>query len=353
MSTPTVYDVAARAGVSIATVSRFYRTPGAVRPETRDRVQAAVDELGYVPSGTARGLANRTTGVLGLCFPDFHDAGAANAAQADDTELMLYSDEVIRGMQRAAGRHGYALLLTNSRDRHAGEQLAEAAGRVDGMAVLSKTVSPETLEVVSRRLPIVMLAGRRDDAHDHVQVANSKGQLELTRHLIVDHGLRRLTFVGGPSDSPDCEARFQGFLAAHHEAGLPLPEQPHIRGDLTQAAGHRAVMKILDGRGERPQGVVLANDQMAVGALRALASRGIRAPEEMAVTGFDGIALSRLVQPTLTTVRQPMARLGKEAVELLIARLKDRKRAAVARLLPVKVVRRASCGCEPDRRGSE
>ncbi|MFJ1613408.1 MULTISPECIES: LacI family DNA-binding transcriptional regulator [unclassified Streptomyces] len=345
MSTPTVYDVAARAGVSIATVSRFHRNPGAVRPETRDRVQAAVDELGYVPSGTARGLANRTTGVLGLCFPDFHDAGAASAAHADDTELMLYSDEVIRGMQRAAGRHGYALLLTNSREGDAGEQLAEAAGRMDGVAVLSTTVPSETLEVVSRRLPVVMLAGRRDDAHDQVQVANLRGQLELTRHLIVDHGLRRLTFVGGPSDSPDCEARFRGFLAAHREAGLPLPEQPHLRGDLTQAAGHQAVMELLDGRGERPQGVVLANDQMAVGALRALASRGIRTPEEMAVTGFDGIALSRLAQPALTTVRQPMARLGKEAVELLIARLRDRKRATVARLLPVRVVRRASCGC--------
>ncbi|MFD7229744.1 LacI family DNA-binding transcriptional regulator [Streptomyces sp. NPDC059881] len=349
MSTPTVYDVAERAGVSIATVSRVYRSPDSVRAATRDRVLSVARELGYLPSGSARGLASRTTGVLGLCFPDIHDTEAEDAPDTEDAELILYSDEVIRGMERAARRHGYALLIAASHADRAGGQLAEVAGRVDGLAVLAQTVPAEDLEVVGRRLPVVLIAGQRDDDYDHIEVANFDGQLELTRHLIVDHGLRRLAFVGGPPDSPDGEARFRGFQAAHLEAGLPLPEAPDVRGDLTQAAGRKAVEELLDRDGAPPQGLVLANDQMAVGALHALESRGVGVPDEIAVTGFDGIALSRLVRPTLTTVRQPMGRLGEEAVELLVSRLQDRGQATVARVLPVKVTRRASCGCAGER----
>src|SRR3954468_12133112 len=103
MGTPTVYDVAEHAGVSIATVSRVYRNPDSVRAMTRDRVLTAARELGYVPSGSARGLASRATGVLGLCFPDFHDpeaeAEAEGVSDTDDAGLTLYSDEVIRGME--------------------------------------------------------------------------------------------------------------------------------------------------------------------------------------------------------------------------------------------------------------
>ncbi|WP_392870633.1 LacI family DNA-binding transcriptional regulator [Streptomyces sp. LN499] len=346
MSTPTVYDVAEQSGVSIATVSRVYRNPDSVRASTRERVLAAGRELGYVPSGSARGLASRTTGVLGLYFPDIHDAVAESVPTADDTELMLYSDQVIRGMERAARQHGYALLIAAAHAERASEQLAEVAGRVDGLALLAQTgIASQDLEVISRRLPVVMLAGDRDTDHDHIEVANFDGQLELTRHLIADHRLRRLAFIGGPSDSPDGEARFRGFQAAHLEAGLPLPQQPDARGDLTQDAGRRAVEGLLDLPGQRPQGLVLANDQMAVGALHALASHGISVPGDMAVTGFDGIPLSRVVRPALTTVRQPMGRLGQEAVELLVARIADRQRVSVARVLPVTLMRRASCGC--------
>lgn len=349
MSIPTVYDVAEQAGVSIATVSRVYRSPDSVRAATRDRVLAAARKLGYVPSGSARGLASRTTGVLGLYFPDFHDTEAEVTQESEDAELMLYSDEVIRGMERAARRHGYALLIAAALADPAGEHLTEVAGRVDGLAVLAQTVAEEHLEVIARRLPVVLLAGQRNDSYDHIEVANFDGELELTRHLIAGHGLRRLAFVGGPPDSPDGEARFRGFQAAHLEAGLALPEAPDARGDLTQAAGRKAVTELLDREGERPQGIVLANDQMAVGALHALESRGVAVPEDLVVTGFDGIPLSRLVRPTLTTVRQPMSRLGEEAVELLIARLRNRERATVARLLPVAVICRASCGCSAEQ----
>ncbi|MDI3421104.1 LacI family DNA-binding transcriptional regulator [Streptomyces luteolus] len=354
-----MYDVAERAGVSIATVSRVYRNPDTVRAATREKVLAAGQELGYVPSASARGLASRSTGVLGLFFPDFADPEAEAQAEAraegsvpdgamEDVELSFYGDEVIRGMERAARRRGYALLIAAAPMDRAGEVLPEVAGRVDGLAVLAHHVPADALDMVSRRLPVVVLAGdqaRGRGSVDRIDVANFDGQMELTRHLIEDHGLRDLAFIGGPEDSPDAGARFRGFQAAHLAAGLPLPELPATRGDLTLAAGRKAALELLDRDGARLQGLVFANDQMAVGALHALAERGVSVPGDLAVTGFDGIPLGRLVRPALTTVRQPMPRLGERAVELLLARLADRERPVVSPTLPTAVARRASCGC--------
>ncbi|TFI28546.1 LacI family transcriptional regulator [Streptomyces sp. 4R-3d] len=353
LSAPTVYDVAERSGVSIATVSRVYRNPDSVRAQTRDRVLEAARALGYVPSGNARGLASRTTGVLGLCFPDYADPDAETdaeaEAEADDSAVMLYSDQIIRGMERAARRHGYALLIAASLVGGPESLVAKVAGRVDGFAVLAKTVPTEDLEVISRRLPVVMLAGPREIDHlDHIEVANSDGERELARHLIRDHGLRSLAFVGGDRESPDAQARFRGYQEACREAGLPVADEPDLRAEMmTQAEGVRATDALLDraaGR-ERPEAILFANDQMAIGALHALERRGLRVPDDIAVTGFDGIPLSRIVRPSLTTVRQPMRRLGEEAVELLVRRLADPARDPVSLMLPVSVARRASCGC--------
>ncbi|MER5365398.1 LacI family DNA-binding transcriptional regulator [Streptomyces sp. NPDC002722] len=350
MSAPTVYDVAERSGVSIATVSRVYRTPDSVRAQTRERVLEAARQLGYVPSGNARGLASRTTGVLGLCFPDYADPDAEADAEADsdaDDAVMLYSDQIIRGMERAARRHGYALLIAASLEGGPESLVAKVAGRVDGFAVLAQTVPTEDLEVISRRLPVVMIAGPREIDHlDHIVVANADGERELARHLIEDHGLRRLAFVGGEVESPDAEARFLGFREACRDAGLPVPDAPDLRAEMmTQAEGARAADELLDRDGERPQGVLFANDQMAVGALRALERRGVRVPEDIAVTGFDGIPLSRIVRPPLTTVRQPIRQLGEQAVELLVQRLGNSGSEPVSLMLPVSLIRRASCGC--------
>jgi len=343
---PTVYDVAERANVSIATVSRVYRNPDSVRAQTRDRVLAVARELGYVPSGNARGLASRSTGVLGLCFPDYSDPEIDDADGFD--EQTLYADEITRGMERAARRHGYALLIAASLADGPRNLVASVAGQVDGFAVLARTIATEDLELMARRLPVVMIAGPREVDHlDHVEVANRDGARELTTHLITDHGLRRLAFVGGAEDSPDAQARFLGFREAMEKAGLPVPLAPDVRGDFTQAGGRTATRKLLE-PGSLPQALVFANDQMAIGAYDVLERRGVRVPEDIAVTGFDGIPLGRVVRPGLTTVSQPMRRLGETAVELLIERLTDPAREPRSVMLPVTQTRRGSCGCPPE-----
>ncbi|WP_335982381.1 MULTISPECIES: LacI family DNA-binding transcriptional regulator [Streptomycetaceae] len=359
--TPTVYDVAELAGVSIATVSRVYRSPDAVRAPTREKVLAAARDLGYVPSGSARGLASRTTGILGLCIPDHADPETDTPGDGDEGAATLYADHIIRGMERAARSRGYALLVAASLRDGPSSLVATLAGHVDGFAIMSRTVAARELETVSRRMPVVMLAGPPELDHlDNVQVDNRAGQRELTRHLVEEHGLRRLEFVGGPADSPDAEARFLGYRDACRDAGLPVPEEPALRGDLTRTAGRDAARALIDAAGgavagpdaaaggaERglPDALVLANDQMAVGALEEFAAHGIRVPEDIAVTGFDGIPLGAMAQPPLTTVRQPSRRIGEEAVALLVDRIGAPPREPHALMLPVALVLRASCGC--------
>jgi LacI family transcriptional regulator len=338
---PTVYEVAALAGVSTATVHRVLAGNDRVRPERRDRVLAAVAELGYVPSGAARDLAARRTGVLGLCFPDL--IGEADDHAVDSNAVYWY-DEVIRGMERAARRTGYAVLIAASDDL---ALVTSVAGRCDAMVVLGDTVSAAGLAQIARRIPVAVLAGRRGDAApvlDHLLVDNVGGARDVTAHLLDVHRLRDPWFVAGP-DSPDAAARFEGFQAALAERGLPVPERPQATGDFTTVGGRKAVGELL-AAGHRPSALVCANDQTAIGAMAALEDAGVRVPKDVAVTGFDGLELGWHVRPSLTTVAQPMRRLGVLAVDMLLERLRNPEAAAQVVELPVRLELRASCGCE-------
>lgn len=365
--TPTVYDVADRAGVSIATVSRVLRRPDDVRESTRDLVLRAVRELGYVPSGAARGLAARQTGVLGLCFPDVDgiddvadlpalsrtgrrvevvvDHGQVAASRWSN----LYIGEVMRGAELEAWRTGLAVMIAVARGARRDDVVADLAGRVDGLAVLSATVPDDVLEHVERRIPVVIMAGpRHGDRHDHISVDNAAGMQALTRHLLVDHGARDLAFVGGPATSPDDADRFAGFRAALGEAGLPAPDDVAWRGDFTRSTARELARRMLDARGRGvplPGALVCSNDQTALGMLDVLSGAGVHVPGDVLLTGFDGIDAGQVSSPRLTTVRQPMVELGRAAVARLRERMADPGRPPSSESLPVTVILRESCGC--------
>ncbi|MFE2519454.1 LacI family DNA-binding transcriptional regulator [Streptomyces mirabilis] len=343
---PTVYEVAQHAGVSTATVSRVLAGNDRVAPARKEKVLAAVKELGYVPSGAARDLAARRTDVLGLCFPDL--AGDEETGTDDSVDSMFWYDEVIRGMERAARRRGYAVLIAASHASDDVDLVANVAGRCDGMVVLARTVPVPVLERIAARIPAVMLAGPRDPretsgAIDHLVVSNAQGARELTGHLIRFHSHRSLGFIGGP-DSPDSAARFEGYRSALAEAGVPVPDAPLAMGDFSTAGGRRAVRAILaDGR--LPKSLVCVNDQTALGVMQELAAAGLSIPNDVAVTGFDGIQVGRHVRPALTTAVQPMKLLGETAVRLLEERIAEPGKPAEAIELPVRVELRESCGC--------
>lgn len=358
MNPSTVYDVAAHAGVSIATVSRVLRRPDDVRASTRERVLASVRELAYVPSASARGLAARRTGVLGLYFPGFDameqldDAEFEQAAPVDvivdipDSGEMrpsnLYFDEVLRGSELEAWRRGFALLVGVGRGENPEAMVNDIAGRVDGMAVLARSVPDDLLEHISRRIPVVLVAGpRRGDNFDHVSVSNVEGMRALTEHLIDRHGVNAPVFIAGPVDSPDDAERYEGFVQAVLARGIDPEALPLLRGDFSRLQA-RSVAESLVARGPLPRAVVCSNDQMALGVLDVFRARGIRVPDDVIVTGFDGIEAGRQSTPRLTTVHQPMVDLGRAAVRAMLSRFENRDQPPISLRLPVRVLLRES-----------
>lgn len=356
----TVYDVADRAGVSIATVSRVLRSPDAVRPATRERVLDAVTALGYVPSGSARGLAERRTGVLGLYFPGFDAAEEAPALDiladseaapftvvhdddGDDEgrQTSLFLDEVLRGAELEAWKQGFVLMVGVGRDDPDRSTVRDMAGRVDGLMVLASSVPEDVLKRLSRRIPVVVLSGPpRGDHYDHVTVSNAEAMTELTRRVLAQAGEGRLAFLAGPADSPDGTQRWEGFAAALVEAGRPLDEVTMLRGDFTRASGRRAAEDLL--ASGIPSALISANDQMALGALDVFRAAGVQVPGDVLVTGFDGIQAAALSRPPLTTIRQPMIELGRAAVQVLARRLEHPDAAPVLTHLPVEILLRES-----------
>ena len=380
---PTVYDVAAHAGVSIATVSRVLRRPDDVRPETRARVLDSVRSLGYVPSGAARGLAGRRHGVLGLFLPG-HDgidlpepdwervADASRIPLIDDREgrptppaptsaprtapnpAALYFDEVLRGAEVESWRRGFALMVAAGRGSSREVMLNDIAGRVDGLAVLAQTVPDDLLAHVSRRIPVVVLADSRPgDELDHVSVDNAAGMRALTEFVLGREARGRvddLVYVAGPGDSPDEADRHRGFDQAVAAATAAATRQGHgpvrvrvERGDFSREGGRRAGEALVASSDPLPQAVVCANDQSALGVLDAFVAHGVDVPGRVAVTGFDGIEAGRFSTPRLTTVRQPMNDLGRVAVRTIVTRLTDPTAPPQRVTLPVEVLLRESC----------
>ncbi len=242
---PSVYEVARLAGVSTATVSRVLAGYERVLPATRDKVLTAVTELGYVPSGAARDLAARRTGVLGLCFPDL--TGDQDSEQGD---AGYWYDEVIRGMERAARRSGYALLISASHHHNDGSLLLSIAGRCDGLVVLARTAPLAMIEHVAARIPVVLLAqggGGGTQAVDYLAVANETGAYQVTSHLADVHGYADLCFIAGPPGSPDSASRHDGFRRATAGLGDMRAPTTAISRPRAVPAGRRADHRRLAG----------------------------------------------------------------------------------------------------------
>ncbi len=326
----TVREIARLAGVSVATVSRVSNGTGQVSEETRRRVLRAIEEHGYRPHHLGRALAARRHGAVGLVFPGLSGP---------------YFSELIQGFESEAvqTRTSVHILCTHLR-ADSDAEVIEMAHRVDGLAVLGGTVSPDTLEELAVMLPVVVLAGDGHSAVPAVRVDNAAAMATLTRHLLADHGLRRLEFVGDPSGSPDVTERWEGFRQAHRQLELPPPRAP-IRVGLQQPDGVYAAEQLLR-RAIRPQGIVCANDETALGLLVGASGRGLRVPDDLVITGFDDIPMAALVSPPLTTVRQPVRDLAAQTARLLLqAAAGGVDRPDEGLVLPTDLVVRGSCGC--------
>ena len=339
----TLYDVARLAGVSTATVSRVVHGQDRVRETTRARVRQAIEELGYVPDGAAQSLSRRRKDVIGLVCVE---------REVDHIDIenvgLLYYDEVLRGVEACIRqRKNWSLLITFMQgDRPDFSRMDALSGKVDGILIGEGFVASSIIERLAARVPVVVIAGTPGErAADVVAADNFSGSAAIITHLIADHGKRRLFHLDGPPNSPDAGERRRALeyvLRGHPECRLVGSTQ----GILSVRSGELAGENLLARYGTAlPDAVVCANDQMAIGVLRAFAAGGVRVPEDMAVVGFDDIALGSLYDPSLTTVHQPMRMLGERACTLLLDRIADPNRSPAAELLPTELVLRASCGC--------
>ena len=344
----TIYDVASRAGVSIASVSRVLNGQGSPRAATRDRVLQAVSELGFVPDGAARALSNGLKEVVGVVF-----RRGDETPFPDEDESFLFIDVIYRGIDLAARRRGFDVLMgsVGFNDRNVAARVAAVAGKADGLILHDRMVSAGAITRLASMLPVVTLAGTPVRGAMNVRCDNSTGMRDLVRHLVADHGYKTLGYISGRVDSPDNNARARSIEAEATAHGATVETGKEWQGDYSAAGGARVINALLDAGRKLPRAILCANDQTALGAMHALARHDLRVPADIAVTGFDDVPVARHLHPPLTTVRQPMQELGAAAFEVLHSKIRSGKGEADV-VLPVQLIVRESCGCTNRGNGS-
>lgn len=345
--TLTIYDVATRAGVSIASVSRVLNGLGTPRPETRERVLRAVRELSFVRDGSARALSNGLKEVVGVVF-----RRGDETLFEDEYESFLYIDVINRGIEGESQRRGFDVLMSSVafNDENVLQRLTAMAGKTDGLILHDRMLSAVGMARVASIVPVVTLAGSPTPKAMNVRCDNESGMRALVRHLVIDHRYKSVAYLSGRGDSPDNRARARVFESEAAAAGAEIQMGPSWQGDYSAAGGASVIAGLLDSGTAVPRAVVCASDQTAIGVMHALAQRGIRVPQDVAVTGFDDVPVARHLRPPLTTVRQPMQELGAKAFEVLHSRISGGTSEPDI-VLPVQLVIRESCGC-PRREGA-
>lgn len=321
---PVMYDVARRAGVSHQTVSRVLNNSAAVRPSTRHRVETAITELGYRRNPAARSLVTRRSATLGVVSFDTTLYGPASTLSA---------------IERAAREAGYYLsivtlpTLSSSSMRDAVDRLL--AQSVEGVVVIApQQDASAAVALLPRNLALVAVEGEVEGLCG-VSVDQADGARMVVEHLL-DLGHRTVHHIAGPSDWFEAAARIKGWDDALVSAGRDVPTV--LPGDWTARSGYRSVLGLdLDD----VTALFVANDQMALGALRALHERGIRVPDHVSVVGFDDIPEAEFFSPPLTTVRQDFGEVGRHSIRLLLDQL-NREPEPPSFVVPAELVVRSS-----------
>jgi len=302
----TIREVARRAGVSVATVSRALNNSPLVDHTTSEKVLTAAKRLRYVPNASARSLSTRRTETIGLILPDMHGE---------------FFSEIIRGADAVARRHHYHLLVssTHSNRQELETTLSTLHGRIDGLILMSPHLESETLlHHAPSELPIVLIGPVEDAGEiDAIHVDNEGGGFQVGMHLH-ELGHRRIAVVKGPKGNVDAAERYFGFMRAMKQVGITLPIELMLEGDFTGAGGYQAALNLL-ALVPRPTAVFALNDEMAIGLLRCFHEKGIRVPEDLAVAGFDDVQMSEVIRPALTTVHVDISELGALAAKRVLA----------------------------------
>ncbi|RCV48410.1 LacI family transcriptional regulator [Marinitenerispora sediminis] len=299
-------DVARLAGVSHQTVSRVLNGHPNVRDATRERVRAAIEELGYRRNSSARALVTRRTNVLGVIAVDTTLYGPAST---------------LFGLEQAARAAGYFVSIVSLKSGDT-VSLAPAIGylaeqSIEGLVLITpKRVTAESLAALPETLPVVAVEGGQAPDIPVVCVDQFTGAVTATRHLL-DLGHRTVWHVSGPAGWLEAEGRIQGWRSALRAAGAAAPDP--VPGDWTPRSGYAAGLRLA--RDPEVTAVFVANDQMALGVLRAFSEAGVRVPDDVSVVGFDDIPEAEFFTPPLTTVWQDFTQVGERSIEVLLEQI--------------------------------
>lgn len=340
-SRATIVDVAKKAGVSIATVSRVINETAPVASKTRAQVQAAIRDLNYRPRYAAQVLARQQTKTIGLLF---------NEIGGDFFSPML------RGIEAEASRHGFSLLVYSTHGRHLVEvkkPLPLGEHNTDGVLVFVDSVSDRTLEYLcSIEFPVVLIHRRPPGGMriPYVTIENKRGTIAMMEHLIEVHGYHHIAFLRGHAHQEDVRLREAGYrecLTAHN---LPINPQSIVLDAHDRVQAAETVEQWLGG-GDPIDAIFAADNESAIGALNAVYKTGLRVPDDIAVVGFDDTYLCDYLDPPLTTVRALTEEVGCKATEELIKLIQGEDAAPVT-LLPTELMIRRSCGCTASQQTS-
>jgi LacI family transcriptional regulator len=332
-----ILDVALKAKVSIATVSRVVNeSDHKVNAATREKVQAAIRELDYRPNALAKGLLMKKTMTIGIIIPDISNP---------------YYAEIVRGIQDTADRAGYAVMLHNTdgkQERIIRHIYLLREKSVDGVIFSGGIINGyETLSVLKELKERVVVVGRHEVDFPAVMVDNMGGATQAVQHLI-DLGHRRIGCLAGPEDSTTAADRLTGYRNALAQNGMTLDKRLVRRGAWTPESGYQLARQLLEGN-EAPTAVLCANDRMAFGAIKAARELGLNIPKDLAVVGFDNVPLGSYFDPPLTTVEIPMYDIGTAAMQMLIDLLSGEKFEKL-RLFSTKLLVRGSTATREEKK---
>lgn len=330
----TIREVAQRAGVSVASVSRYINQNVPVSEKLSLRIQQVMDELHYVPQATARHLALRRTQTIGLLVTNLHND---------------FFPPLLAGIEETVRANGYNLLVASCRsDYRGGYQLPLGLHNTDGVLVFADSLDDEQIQMLYlRRFPMVLVHRSPSDGLEipSVTVENRAVTRQLVDHLITEHGRRRIIFMRGPELQDDSHSRELGYRAALADYGIPFDEALTLRGSFERQVAHQATLTFLRDPAHPDFDALFAgDDEAASGVYNALREVGLAIPHDVSVVGFDDTPMSAFMAPALTTVHAPTEEVGRIATEQLMRCIRGEE-VETEVILPTSLVIRQSCGC--------
>ncbi|MCD7035309.1 LacI family transcriptional regulator [Metabacillus sp. GX 13764] len=330
----TIYDVAKKAGVSSTTVSKALNNYPDVSEKTKNIILTVAAEMGYLPNSHAQSLTTKKTWSIGVMFTEGNGVGMKHP----------FFNAVIESFRKHAENEGYDLIFPSKNLRNRNTSYLEhfQYRGVDGIIIIcSAQDDPQVVEILDSDIPIVVID--MSEVNSSVVYSDNIAGGEAAVDYLVSLGHQKIAHISGAAESFTGAERIKGYKRAMKKNKLPIPEGYLIDGGLFSIEDGRLAVKKLLTHPDRPTAIFIAGDQMAIGAMEELKKSGLSIPEDISIIGFDDIEMASYICPKLTTIKQDTEALGKQASQLLVSQILQKKKSLKNEMIPIKLIERESC----------